>query len=147
MQRKLKSVFRSSSKKKRDSLTQGEQSPQTSSTRGETPSFEEQRRFSRESPNQGFQHGTRSRPVSYAYDNQRTSNVSGSRSHATDFAHNESVMTPDEVMVHDYKSYLPALSPVEDLTGDGYMSLGGDRRLITGESDGRHEEDVVSLVY
>ncbi|KAF2034975.1 hypothetical protein EK21DRAFT_97173 [Setomelanomma holmii] len=145
MQRKLKSVFRSSSKKKasdqsdRSSSGSAPNSPQTD-RRG--TSLEERNRPRTSSSSQGGARGnSRSRPLSSAYDSRRVSNASGSQPVATDYAQHRSSEQPNESIANDYKAYLPALSPVDD-SHDEYMTLGGDRRLINGESDGRHEEDV-----
>lgn len=80
--------------------------------------------------------GPRSRPVSSIYDDRR---ASGSHS---GYAQANASDPINGSIANDYKAYLPALSPVDDAPGDSYMTLGGDRRLAAGESDGRHEEDV-----
>lgn len=45
-------------------------------------------------------------------------------------------------MANDYKTYISAYPDESDAYDEKYMTLGGDRRLITGESEGHHEEDV-----
>tara|TARA_R110002003_G_scaffold198_16_gene15531 strand:- start:934 stop:1386 length:453 start_codon:yes stop_codon:yes gene_type:complete len=70
------------------------------------------------------------------------SNAPGPQSVAADSSQSRSSEPPNESIANDYRAYLPALSPVYDSYDDPHMTLGGDRRLISGESDGRHEEDV-----
>ncbi|KAH7095677.1 hypothetical protein FB567DRAFT_35792 [Paraphoma chrysanthemicola] len=143
MQRKLKAVFRSSSKKK--ATDQVDQTSPSTSPRVDrrATSLEERSRPLTSDSSQGVaQPASRSRPLSSVYDSRRVSNASGPQSVAVDYAQHRSSEAANEAIANDYKAYLPALSPVEDSYDDQYMTLGGDRRLITGESDGRHEEDV-----
>lgn len=143
MQRKLKAVFRSSSKEK--ATDQVHQTSPTTSPRVDrrATSLEERSRPLTSDSSQGVAQPTsRSRPLSSVYDSRRVSNASGPQSVAVDYAQPRYSEASNEAIANDYKAYLPALSPVEDSYDDQYMTLGGDRRLITGESDGRHEEDV-----
>lgn len=80
----------------------------------------------------------RSRPVSSVYDDRRQSQQSARHPAATDFT--SSTDPNGGAIANDYKAYLPALSPVNDDHGDEYISLGGNRRRMAGESEGRHED-------
>jgi hypothetical protein len=146
MQRKLKSVFRSSSKRKSQneeelSPREGGASPRSQHDERMTMSFEEQRPR-QSSDSYKAQHNNRSRPLSSVYDSRRLSNPSGAHPVTSDFTQSHPSQRAHDSIASDYKAYLPALSPVHDAHNEDPMSLGGDRRLINGESDLRHEEDV-----
>lgn len=146
MQRKLKSVFRRSSKP-RSSSGQHDQESNTYHAEASPPHGDQHRvssdrygRTSVDSSATGSVYTGRSRPVSSVYDDRRQSQASARHTATTDFA-----SSPDPnggAIANDYKAYLPALSPVNDDHGDEYITLSGDRRYITGESGARHEEDV-----
>jgi hypothetical protein len=149
MQRKLKAVFRSASRKKSESTEETDRSSEAASPRStrnyrQATSLDEPRhRRPSESDSKGAQQNVRNRPVSSAYDSRRVvSNGSGSQPVAVDYAQARSSVLASESIASDYQAYLPALSPVEDPDTEPHMTLGGDRRLILGESEGRHEEDV-----
>ncbi|KAF1364967.1 hypothetical protein EJ07DRAFT_96688 [Lizonia empirigonia] len=137
MQHKLKSVFRRSSKSRGSPELEG-------STHHIDPisvSSDQHSRTSVESSVTGSPvYKGRSRPVSSIYDDRRLSQVSARNTAATDLT--ASSDSNGGAIANNYKAYLPDLSPVDDNHGDEYMSLGGDRRHISGESGRRHEEDV-----
>ncbi|XPS74857.1 hypothetical protein M3J07_006950 [Ascochyta lentis] len=143
MQRKLKSVFRRSSK------SRGSPEPESSNPHAEATSPRgDRRRVSSDrhgrtsvdsSANDSVYTG-RSRPVSSVYDDRRQSQMSGKHTAATDFV--SSSDANGGAIANDYKAYLPALSPVNDDHGDEYISLADDRRHITGASEEQHEERV-----
>lgn len=145
---KLKSVFRSSSR--RTSQHKEESSPHTEATsprsqnnaRQITSLDERHSRQSVDSHKVDAQRTSRSRPVSSIYDSNPTSNTLGAQPPASEQAQSQTAEARNESIASNYKAYLPALSPVQDSNNDDYMSMGGDRRLITGESETRHEEDV-----
>jgi len=146
MQRKLKAVFRSSSKRKSQneeelSLHAEAATPRSRHDVRNTMSFEEQR------PRQSFdshkaEHNSRSRPLSSVYDSRHLSNASEAYPIVPDLTQSHRPKRADDTIASDYRAYLPALSPVHDAHNENPTSLGGDRRLITGVSDLRHEEDV-----
>lgn len=142
---KLKSVFSSSSKKKAPSDEGGQSaatSPRSAHVDRRATSLDEQRRRqSAEVHRGGAQHTGRSRPLSSVYDSGRPHN-DGSGPVAFDYAQPHAPRLVDDSIANDYKAYQPVLTPVDDSNDAQHMTLGGDRRLISGESDGRHEEDV-----
>jgi hypothetical protein len=152
MQRKLKAAFRSSSRKKGESGDEDRTSSPTSPTSPTSPrvgrrgaSLDERRdRRSIDSVHEESPRNGRSRPLSSAYDSQRVGNATGAGPQHVAGGHAQSRFgePATESITNDYQAYLPALSPVYDSYDEPQMSLGGDRRLITGESTGRHEEDV-----
>jgi len=145
---KLKSVFRSSSR--RTSQHKEESSPYTEATSPHSPnnarqttSLDERHlRQSVDSHKVDAQRTSRSRPVSSIYDSNPTSNTLGAQPPASEQAQSQTAQARNESIASNYKAYLPALSPVQDSNNGDYMSMGGDRRLIMGESETRHEEDV-----
>lgn len=142
MQRKIKAVLRRNRSPSSHSPRQSFDSSEAASPRADHHTAPSR---GRERATSDVSHGissptTRSRPVSAMYGDGRTSNVSGSRPPLDAQASSADPMTGS--IANDYKAYLPALSPLDDAPGESYMTLGGDRRLITGESDGRHEENV-----
>ncbi|KAF2833157.1 hypothetical protein CC86DRAFT_338326 [Ophiobolus disseminans] len=146
MQQKLKAVFRSSSRKKAPSDDADAQSEATSPRsarvdRRATSLDEQRRRQSAEAHGGRAQHNARSRPLSSAYDSRRPHNNPPGPV-AFDYAQPYSSEPVDDSIASDYKAYLPVLTPVHDSNDEQHMTLGGDRRLITGESAGLHEEDV-----
>lgn len=152
MQRKLKAAFRSSSRKNAESGDDNRTSSPTSPTSPTSPrtgrrgaSLDERRdRLSIDSVHEESPRNGRSRPLSSAYDSHRVGNATGNgpQSAASGYAPSRSAEPANAAIANDYQAYLPALSPVYDSYDEPQMTLGGDRRLITGESTGRHEEDV-----
>jgi hypothetical protein len=148
MQRRLKAVFRSSSKKKsKDTEGSGAHtepnSPRSKHNVRQTTSLDERRpRQSYDSYRGGAQQNAPGRPLSSNYDSRHMGNTFGTTPAAFDHAQSHSSQPVNESIASDYKAYLPVLSPVDDSHTEDYMTMGGDRRLITGESDARHEEDV-----
>lgn len=141
---KLKSVFRSSSKRK--SQHKDEADPRTEATSPHSQNARQTTssdgRQSLDSHTADTQRTSRSRPVSSIYDSSSANNASSAQPLVADPSQGQTSKTRNESIASNYKAYLPALSPVQDLNNDDYMSMGGDRRLITGESETRHEEDV-----
>lgn len=143
MQHKLKSVFRRSSKSRGSPELEGTHHIEPISPRDgrRRISSDQHSRTSVESSVTGSPvYKGRSRPVSSIYDDRRLSQASARNTAATDLM--ASSDSNGGAIANDYKAYLPALSPVDDNHGDEYMSLGGDRRHISGDSGRRHEEDV-----
>ncbi|KAH7414048.1 hypothetical protein DE146DRAFT_15719 [Phaeosphaeria sp. MPI-PUGE-AT-0046c] len=145
---KLKSVFRSSSKRT-SQHTEGPgphteaTSPRSSSNARQSTSLDERHsRQSLDSQTSGAQYTGRSRPISSIYDTPSISDTLGAKPLHPDHAQSQLSQVRNESIASNYKAYLPALSPVQDSKNDDYMSMGGDRRLIVGESQTRHEEDV-----
>jgi hypothetical protein len=144
---KLKSVFRSSSRR---SQHKEESSPYAEATsprsqhdvRQSTSLDEPHSRQSVDSHKVDAQRTSRSRPVSSIYNSKSTSNTLGTRPPASEQAQTQTAHARNESIASNYKAYLPALSPVQDSNNDDYMFMGGDRRLMVGESETRHEEDV-----
>lgn len=147
MQQKLKSVFRRSSKSRSSSGSHDQLGSNSHHGEASPPRADRQRvssdrhgRTSVDSSATRSVYTGRSRPVSSVYDDHRQSQASARHTAATDFA---SPADPNGgAIANDYKAYLPALSPVNDDHGDEYITLSGDRRHITGESETRHEEGV-----
>lgn len=128
MQRKFKSVFHRSSKKQAPTDEAGHHLETTSPRsvpvdRRGASSLDEQR-----SQHSGGSRVASHRPLSSIYDSSRLSKVS--------------LEPAIEAFSSDYKTYLSALSRANDYDDEQHNTLGGDRRLIVGESEGRHEEDV-----
>lgn len=142
---KLKSVFRSASKKRAQQTIDSESASLRSSyTDQQGTSLDERRiRQSSETSKAGAQQSGRSRPISSVYDS-RLSNATGAQPDAVDDAQSQRSHKAKESIASDYKAYLPALSPVHDSQDEQFMTLCGDRRIITGESDLPHEEDVAN---
>lgn len=144
---KLKAVFRSSSKK-RATHPEGydqhhpdaTQPPSSRSDRRATSLDERRSRKSSEASKAGNQQHGRSRPLSSVYDS-RVSNASGAQVSAVDYAQSQQHQGVNSSIASDYQAYLPALTPVHD-SQEEQSTLGGDRRLIVGQSDTPHEEDV-----
>jgi len=145
---KLKSVFRSSSRRRSQHREESSPYTEAASPRSQnnarpSTSLDERRSLqSLDSHKPGAQRTSRSRPVSSIHDSNSTGNASGTQPVLSDHAYSQPSQTGNDSIASDYKAYLPALSPVQDSNSDDYMSMGGDRRLITGESETRHEEDV-----
>jgi hypothetical protein len=141
MQRKLKSVFRSSSKRK---SKHAEESPRHSQSSDRTStSLDVQRRpQTADAYARSAQQNGHSRNVSSGHDHRHTGSAVNAQPVAVDYAQSHPTQPVHDSITSDYKAYLPALSSVDDSRDEKYTSLGGDRRLITGESDLRHEEDV-----
>jgi hypothetical protein len=140
---KLKSVFRSSSRKSGQHAGDFEPgSPQSSHTDRRGASLDERRhRQSLETSHAGAYQSGRSRPLSSVYDSH-PGNASGAQSGAVNHGPPQQSHQANESIANDYKAYLPALSPVHDSQDEQFMTLGGDRRLISGEGDMPHEENV-----
>jgi hypothetical protein len=145
---KLKAVFRSSSRKRAQHSDEADQhhsettsSPSSRNDRRATSLDERRPRKSSEAFKSGAQHHGRSRPLSSAYDSRGLSTAPGTQTAAIDYAQSQNSQGVNGSIASDYKAYLPALSPVHDAPDDQY-TLGGDRRLMTGESENLHEEDV-----
>lgn len=149
---KLKTVLRSSHRK-RDSTSS--QSPRQSydSAEAVSPRTDYQTSFplhnGRSSVDDGrrqSQQGRRSRPVSSVYDDRRASNASAPHYVPTGAPAEHNQSTPSDSIngsiANDYRSYLPALSPVDDLNGGSDLSLGTDKSVKRGVGNNRHEEDV-----
>lgn len=135
MQHKLKSVFRRSSKSRGSPELEGTHHIEPISPRDgrRRISSDQHSRTSVESSVTGSPvYKGRSRPVSSIYDDRRLSQASARNTAATDLT--ASSDSNGGAIANDYKAYLPALSPVDDNHGDEYMSLGGDRRHISGDS-------------
>ncbi|KAL6708467.1 hypothetical protein ACN47E_002730 [Coniothyrium glycines] len=141
---KLKTVLRSSHKKNGSTSPQSPRQSYDASEPGSPradPHAMSPRDLVRSSidPHQG----RRSRPVSSHYNDRRASNASATHYVPTGVPASHTQSIPSEStkasVTNDYKSYLPALSPVDDLKGDSYMTLGGDKRLINEERDVPHE--------
>lgn len=145
---KLKSVFRSSSRRRPQHKEESSSHTDSNSLRSpkdarQTTSLDERHsRQSIDSHKPDAQRTARSRPVSSMYDSNSTGNTSSAKPLVSDTAQSQPSQVGNDSIASNYKAYLPALSPVEDSNNDDYMSMGGDRRLITGESELRHEEDV-----
>jgi hypothetical protein len=144
---KLKAVFRSSSKKRAahpggyDQHHTDATLPQSSRSDRRATSLDERRSHkSSEASKAGNQQHGRSRPLSSVYDS-RLSNASGAQVSAVDYAQSQQHQGVNSSIASDYQAYLPALTPVHD-SQDEQHTLGGDRRLIVGQSDTLHEEDV-----
>lgn len=147
MQRKLKSVFRRSSKSRsssgqHDSPENNTYHAESSPPRGDRRRISSDRhgRTSVDSSVVGSTYTGRSRPVSSVYDDRRQSQASTKHPAATDIA-----SSPDPnggAIATDYKAYLPALSPVNDEHGDEYIIVNGDRPHTTRGDGARHEENV-----
>jgi hypothetical protein len=140
---KLKAVFRSSSRKRAAHADGSEpDSPRSSHTDRRGVSLDERRqRQSLETSQAGAHHNSRSRPLSSVHDSH-PSNVSGARSGAVNHAQSQQSHQANESIASDYKAYQPALSPVHHSQHEQFMTLGGERRLITGEGDLPYEENV-----
>lgn len=149
---KLKTVLRSSHRK-RDSTSS--QSPRQSYESSEAVSPRADRatnpptyhgRSSVDAPSGFPQQGRRSRPVSATYDERRASNASAPHYVPTGSPVVQSQSTPSDSIhgsiANDYRSYLPALSPVQDSTTDSYMTLGGNKDIQVHEPDHQHGEDA-----
>ncbi|KAH6532171.1 hypothetical protein HBI07_160180 [Parastagonospora nodorum] len=144
---KLKAVFRSSSKKRAahpdgyDQHPTDATLPQSSRSDRRATSLDERRsQKSSEASKAGNQQHGRSRPLSSVYDS-RLSNASGAQVSAVDHAQPQQHQGVNSSIASDYQAYLPALTPVHD-SQDEQHTLGGDRRLMVGQSDTLHEEDV-----
>lgn len=141
---KLKAVLRSRSRKRSDATDRQPEATSLRSPRVDrraTSLDEQRRRQSVESPRGRAPNNGRSRPLSSVYDSRRTQNDASGPA-AFDHAQPFSTEPVNDSIANDYQAYLPVLTPVHDSHDDQHMTLGGDRRLITGESEGRHEEDV-----
>jgi hypothetical protein len=140
---KLKSVFRSSSRKRGQHADGSEPgSPQSSHTDRRGASLDERRhRQSLEASHAGAHQNGRSRPLSSAYDSH-PNNAFGTQPGAVNHAQSRPSHQTNESIANDYKAYLPALSPVHDSQDEQFMTLGGDRRMISGEGGLPHEENV-----
>jgi hypothetical protein len=149
MQRKLKAVFRSSSKRKSPNIEEstrhsGTKPPRASqSDDRRVTSVEVQRRPQTSDPYTGNgQQNGHSRNLSSSYGARRMSGaakgqpvpVNSAQAHPRDQARDS--------ITSDYRAYLPVLSP--DDSRDEKPTLGGDRRLIAGESEAPYEEDVAN---
>ncbi|KAF1944490.1 hypothetical protein EJ02DRAFT_93955 [Clathrospora elynae] len=135
MQRKLKAVLHR--RKKSTSM----QSPRSSYEHsGESsPSSPQAEHHSTSS---GDPHHTgHSRPLSSAYHDRHMNSPTVPQPATGNFAQGSNSDLNGSI-ADDYRSYLPVLSPDGDSDGKQYATLGGDRRLIIGESDGRHGEHV-----
>jgi hypothetical protein len=147
MQRKLRAVFRS--KKSKDTQ---ESSPHTESTSPrsqhdvrQTASLDERRpRQSDDSYRGGAQKNGIGRPLSSHYDSRPTGNAFGAKPDVVDHKQAHPSQPANDSIASDYKAYLPVLSPVYDAHSEDYMTMGGDRRLISGETTARHGEDVAN---
>lgn len=145
---KLKSIFRSSSRRRSQHKEESSSHTDSNSLRSpkdarQTTSLDERHsRQSIDSHKPDAQRTARSRPVSSIYDSNSTGNTSSAKPLVSDTAQSQPSQVGNDSIASNYKAYLPALSPVEDSNNGDYMSMGGDRRLITGESELRHEEDV-----
>jgi hypothetical protein len=143
MQRKLKSVFRRSSKSKGSPVQRSESNThyaEASSPRGDRHRLSSDR-HGRTSVDSSVT--SRSRPVSSVYDDHGQSQAPGKPTAATDSASYQPSDPNGGAIANDYKAYLPVLFPVDDSHGEEYIDLGGDKRRINGESNGKHEGDVV----
>ncbi|CAO2650699.1 Nn.00g019910.m01.CDS01 [Neocucurbitaria sp. VM-36] len=137
MQHKLKAALRSPNRKKAHSSAE-----ETNQHHGTIDSHVEQntafhgaRDPSTSSGSlEGSTHTARSRPLTSVYE-------PASESSAVDYAQPQPSDSNGSI-ANDYKTYLPILSPVDNTRDEQYNSLGGDQRLINGENDGRHEENV-----
>jgi hypothetical protein len=154
MQRKLKSVFRSSSRKHDEDSEPG--SPQSSHTPQSSQSYANSRGASLEERRDrrsldsytptGASHQqqqSRSRPLSAAYDD-RVRNVSGPAASSTagSHAYPRSSEPANESIATNYQAYLPALSPVYDSNDQPPMKLEDDPQHMGRESNGHHEGGV-----
>jgi hypothetical protein len=144
---KLKAVFRSSSKKRAAHPDHHDQHhpdatpPQSSRSNKRATSLDERcSRKSSEAYQAGNQQNGRSRPLSSVYDS-RLSNASGAQVSSVDYAQSQQHQRVNSSIASDYQAYLPSLTPSRDSQDEG-NTLGGDRRLIVGQSDTLHEEDV-----
>jgi hypothetical protein len=147
MQRKLKSVFRSSSKRKSKHAEETARHSQ-SSDRTSTSLDVQRRPQTADAYAKSAQQNGHSRNISSGHDSRPAGSVANAQPVAVDYAQSHPIQqayptqSAHDSITSDYKAYLPALAPAEDSRDEKYTSLGGDRRLITGESELRHEEDV-----
>ncbi|KAF1841108.1 uncharacterized protein K460DRAFT_410499 [Cucurbitaria berberidis CBS 394.84] len=136
MQRKLKAVLGSSGRKRaQSSADETKQSYEAADPRGEQHTSSHRERgwsTSSDSPEDPI-HAGRSRPLTSGYD----SRPSAPQSAAVAFAQPKP-SDSNASIANDYRAYLPVL----DASKEQHMTLGGDRRLIAGESGARHEEEV-----
>jgi hypothetical protein len=147
MQRKLKSVFRSSSKRKSKHAEETARHSQSSDRT--SASLDAQRRpQTADAYTTNAQQNGHSRNISSGHDSRPAGRVANAPPVAVDYARSHPTQqayptqSAQDSITSDYKAYLPVLSSAEDSRDEKYSSLGGDRRLITGESELRHEEDV-----
>jgi hypothetical protein len=150
MQRKLKAVFRSSSKRKSQNIEESSQysgatPPRVSqSDDRRVASVEVQRRPQTSDPyTRSAQQNGHSRNVSAGYASDRMSSAAKAQPAAVNYAHPHDKDQARDSITSDYRAYLPVLS-AEDDSIDGKPTLGGDRRLITGKSESPYEEDVAN---
>jgi len=139
MQQKLKAVFRSASRKKApgDRVDDQDDARSPRSTRVGRSLDEQRRRQSGDTHGGGVQYNGRSRPLSSVFDPRRSS-----AQLANGYAQSNSSNFANDAIANDYRAYMSGLSQADKTSRAPSMSLGGDRRLMTGESKGRHEEDV-----
>jgi hypothetical protein len=150
MQRKLKAVFRSSSKRKSQNIEESAQHsgatpPRTSQSNDRrVASVEVQRRPQTSDPyTKSAQHNGHSRNVSAGYASDRMSSAAKAQPVAGNHTQSHLKDPARDSITSDYRAYLPVLSSEDDLS-DNQPTLGGDRRLITGESELPYEEDVAN---
>lgn len=144
MQRRLKSLFRRSSKSRASS---GDE-PKSNTHQAEASSpcgdrhYKSPDRHDRTSVNSSMTDSVytgRSRPVSSIYDASRQSQPSAKRTAAADFASSD---PNDGAVANEYKAYMPALSPVIDNHSNEETYASGNRRYIAGKSEERQRENV-----
>ncbi|KAH8731196.1 hypothetical protein GQ44DRAFT_822758 [Phaeosphaeriaceae sp. PMI808] len=136
MHRKLKSVFRSSSKKKLHLTKQANQDS------NEIPpnhqhTFRQDRCAKRSTLS-----NSRGRPLSSVYDSHPLSNATESPAVVVDSAQSLSSELIHDSIASDYKAYQSVLSPEGDSHNAQYVVGLGDSRLATRESEGRYAEYV-----
>lgn len=137
MRRKFRDIFQGKSKVQASPPAQPQEShPQTPTKHVRQSSAPEQSRdtirlgTSKRSPLTS----SRSRPLSAIVSNRRESN-------AIDYVPANACPSVQSSQKTTRLTQI-SLDDAGDANSQAYMTLGGDRRLITGESDGRHEEDV-----
>jgi hypothetical protein len=150
MQRKLKAVFRSSSKRKSQNIEESAQysgatPPRASHSGDRRPaSVEVQRRPQTSDPYiRSVQQSGHSRNVSAGFASDRMSNVAKAQPVTGNYTQPHPIDPARDSITNDYRAYLPVLSSKDDLS-DSRPTLGGDRRLITGESELPYKEDVAN---
>ena len=143
MQHKLKSILKnrkkSTSPQREEERTQSSDASNTYVEQHSASSNDKAQALS-DSYERHAHQSSRSRPLSSVYDNQHVSNAS--QPTAGDYSHANPSDLPDESIVYDYKSYLPVLSSAKEPNDNQNTTLGADRRLLAGDNDGRHAEDV-----